>query len=157
MGSNLKKWRTGIDSVDICPSPPRLRVKAGVHQNGTKWNYCICSTIHIGDHFWSSFWFSNKQHYLSLRFIWQAAHANSLLGDYLSFHKNKLNTSFFRCVDLHSSTWILECACVCVSSAKSLSDFHPLGWWKRHFNSYRGWKCKFHPLQSHSMWKCIHI
>ena len=31
MGSKLKKWRTGIDSVDIYPSPPRLIQTLSLH------------------------------------------------------------------------------------------------------------------------------
>jgi len=63
---------------------------------GAQWGHSIwLKESYIGDHFWSSLWFSNKQHYLSL---WQLSHDTSCnyheLNE-LSYHElNELSISF---------------------------------------------------------------
>jgi len=74
--------------------------------------------VTVGDHHWSSFWFSNKQHYLSLWSLWWSLQLPSFLAFYVSKGRAGRPNTSLRTIYFHSAVmWSLLCTC-----------HHDVGW-----------------------------
>ena len=62
----------------------------------------------IGDHFWSSFWFSNKQHYLSVQPTWLCVWGVQQFILYLPKIEHLIETRFHCLFSMKKTFWDFE-------------------------------------------------